>query len=187
MNEIPTDLPPLDHKKVISDRRIADVRQIYISSFPRRERMPFPMMAAMSLLWNTGFYSFYDGEKLCGLLYLASMGKMTFVMFFAVDEKLRSQGYGSRILKTLALMKPGHKIILSIEPCDADAPNLGERQRRKRFYLHNGYRETGYMTRIAGQTQEILIANGEFDSRQFRRFFILYSNLTMYPKVWRTV
>ena len=106
-------------------------------------------------------------------------------MFFAVDEKLRCRGYGSRILKALALRKPRNKLVLSIEPCYKDAVNLDERVKRKRFYMKNGYNETGYMTRITGQTQEILIRNGVFNKAQFKWFFALYSNLTMYPKVWR--
>lgn len=175
---------PLTVKNVITDRRIAEVRRIYISSFPAKERMPFPMMVLMSLLWHTRLLSFYDGDTLCGMLYTASMGRMTFVMFFAVDANLRSRGYGSRILEELRRMYPKNKLVLSIEPCDETAQNYEERLKRKRFYLSNGYRESGYMTRISGQTQEILIQNGNFDPRQYRLFFMLYSNLTMYPKVW---
>ena len=36
----------------------ADVKQIYYDSFPKNERMPFPMMVAMSKLWNTEFLGF---------------------------------------------------------------------------------------------------------------------------------
>lgn len=171
-------------KNVLFDRQIAQVRRIYIDSFPAKERMPFPMMVLMSLLWHTRLLSYYDGDTLCGMTYIASMGKMTFVMFFAVAEHLRGRGYGSGVLANLRSMYPNNKIILSIEPCDDTAPNAEERLKRKRFYLNNGYKENGYMTRLAGQTQEVLIQNGSFNSKRFRLFFILYSNLTMWPKVW---
>lgn len=29
------------------------IKRIYLEAFPKRERMPFPMMVAMSKLWNT--------------------------------------------------------------------------------------------------------------------------------------
>lgn len=36
----------------------SDVKEIYFDSFPENERMPFPMMVAMSKLWNTEFLAF---------------------------------------------------------------------------------------------------------------------------------
>ena len=33
--------------------RSTAIRRIYLEAFPKRERMPFPMMVAMSKLWNT--------------------------------------------------------------------------------------------------------------------------------------
>ena len=37
---------------------IGYVKEIYFDSFPKNERMPFPMMVAMSKLWNTEFLGF---------------------------------------------------------------------------------------------------------------------------------
>ena len=79
--------------------RSSDVKQIYFDTFPKKERMPFPMMVAMSKLWKTDFFSFYDGDTLCGFIYLAHNRNIIFVMFFAVDEKLRSKGYGKQMLQ----------------------------------------------------------------------------------------
>lgn len=60
----------------------SDVKEIYFDSFPKNERMPFPMMVVMSKLWNTEFLAFYDNDKLCGFIYLAHNRKVVFVMFF---------------------------------------------------------------------------------------------------------
>ena len=75
-----------------------DVRQMYLDAFPPAERMPFPVMVAMSKLWHTDFLEFYDGDTLCGFVYLAHNRKLVFIMFLAVDETFRSKGYGSAIL-----------------------------------------------------------------------------------------
>ena len=56
--------------------RNIDVKNIYIDSFPKNERMPFSMMVAMSKLWNTDFLAFYDKDALCGFIYLAHNGKI---------------------------------------------------------------------------------------------------------------
>lgn len=79
----------------------ADVKKVYFDSFPKKERMPFLMMVAMSKLWNTEFLGFYDGDTLCGFVYLAHNSKIVFVMFLAVDETLRLKGYGSAILQEI--------------------------------------------------------------------------------------
>ena len=47
--------------------------------------MPFFLMLIMSCLWNTQFLAFYDEKILCGLVYMATLGRQTFIMFFAVQ------------------------------------------------------------------------------------------------------
>ena len=163
----------------------SDVKRIYFESFPKSERMPFPLMIAMSKLWNTDFLGFYEEDTLCGFVYLAHNRKIVFVMFFAVDAALRSKGFGSAILQEIQKKYPTKKIIISIEPCDETAPDIEIRKKRKAFYLRNGYKETGYMIKLAGVVQEIIIANGEFNKSQFKRFFVLYSNGTMWPRIWK--
>ena len=163
----------------------SDVKRIYFESFPKSERMPFPLMVAMSQLWNTDFLGFYEEDALCGFIYLAHNRKIVFVMFFAVDAALRSKGFGSAILQEIQKKYPTKKIIISIEPCDETAPDIEIRKKRKAFYLRNGYKETGYMIKLAGVVQEIIIANGEFNKSQFKRFFVLYSNGTMWPRIWK--
>ena len=106
-------------------------------------------------------------------------------MFFAVDESLRSKGYGSAILQEIQKKYPNKQIIISIEPCDETAPDIEIRKKRKAFYLRNRYKETGYKIKLAGVIQEIIISGGEFDKAQFKCFFALYSNGTMWPHIWK--
>lgn len=110
--------------------------------------------------------------------------KMIFIMFLAVDESLCTKGYGSAILKEIKNRYPDKKIMVSIEPCDDSAPDIEVRKRRKAFYRKNGYSETGYMIKLSGVVQEIMITNGDFDKKEFLLFFIFYSNGTVWPKIW---
>lgn len=165
--------------------RHEDVRRIYLDAFPKEERMPFPMMVAMSKLWNTQFLGFYDGDVLCGFAYLALDRELVFIMFLAVDRSLRSKGFGSAILEEVRRRSPGKKAIVSIELCDEDAPDIEIRKRRKAFYLRNGYGETGFLIKLGGVTQELLVANGAFVKKEFRAFFARYSNDVMWPKIWQ--
>lgn len=165
-------------------KEATEIKKIYTDAFLKSERMPYWLMIAMANLWHTDLLAFYDGSKPIGMIYLGKTRKLIFIMFFAVDQELRSNGYGSKILKKISEMYPNKKIIISIERCDVDSDDLEIRKRRRNFYLRNGYQPTGYMVRLAGIEQEIIIANGEFDKKEFRNFFIMYSNGTMYPKIW---
>ena len=172
-------------EKVRSSGRKREVQAVYTAAFPQEERMPFGLMMALSYLWHTEFLAYYDGETLCGFVYAATIGRQTFILFFAVDEALRSQGYGGRILAQVQAAHPRNKIIVSIEPCGGGLPQQDLRLRRKRFYLANGYQETGYRIKLGGVTQEVLVKNGVFEKGACLRFFLLYSNLTVIPKIWR--
>ena len=171
-------------ERVLGSKRLEEIKAIYYASFPKEEQMPFGLMLAMSCLWHTQFLAFYEGETLCGFVYMATQGRQSFIMFFAVEEKLRSKGYGSRILSEIQALYPQNKLIVSIEPCVECGEDITMRIKRKAFYLRNGYQETGYFMKLGGQEQEILIKNGLFDKRQFIRFFMLYSCCTTIPKIW---
>lgn len=171
-------------EKVRSSKRKQEIQDMYYASFSKEERMPFGLMVAMSYLRHTDFLAFYDGEVLCGWVYMATMGRQTFIMFFAVDERLRSRGYGSQILQYVETRYPQNVLLVSIEPCIEACGNRDLRLKRKAFYRRNGFGESGYFMKLAGQEQEILVRNGPFDKRRFRRFFILYSNCTVIPKIW---
>lgn len=175
----------MDIENVLKSKCKREVKEIYITSFPKEERMPFALMMMMSCLWNTQFLAFYDKETLCGLVYMATLGRQTFIMFFAVDAKLRSKGYGSSILNEIQSLHPKNKIIVSIEPCNESAENIEQRLKRKNFYIRNGYQETGYLMTLSGQVQEIIIKNGTFNKWKFMIFFILYSCCTVIPKIWK--
>ena len=58
-------------------------------------------------------------------------------------------------------------------------------KRRKNFYLRNDFKETDYLIRMSGVEQEILVRNGQFSKAEFQIFLALYSNGTLWPKIWR--
>lgn len=166
--------------------RIKRTKEIYVDSFPKEDRMPFWFMLILSKMPSTEFLSFHDKEILCGFVYMATVKNLTFIMFLAVDKNLRSRGYGSCILDKIQSIHPDNKILISIERCDVDAGNKEQRLRRKKFYLNNGYAETGYLIELDKTKQEIIIKNGVFDKDEFSLFFKKYSNGTMKPKIWKS-
>ena len=79
-------------EKVFKSKRKNEIKQLYETAFPKTERMPFPLMLIMSCLWHTEFLAYYDEDVLCGIAYMASLRKQTFIMFtFARYEHQTSQ------------------------------------------------------------------------------------------------
>lgn len=78
-------------------------------------------------------------------------------MYFAIDEKFRNKGYGSKVLKDL--IKKYKTIILSIERPKKELKNS---QKRKEFYLRNGFNETNKFIIDSGVEYEILCTEKSF-------------------------
>ncbi len=169
----------------LTSRNREGVRALYTAAFQKKDRMPFSLMCLMACLPNTEFLCFYEGDTLCGFVYLAKMGNMVFLMFLAVDEKLRSRGLGSRILAHVGRMYPGKKLVVSFERCGVAAADLEERRRRRKFYLENGYGASGYLIRLGAAEQELAVKNGEIRRWELRWFFLVYSCFTLWPRIWR--
>lgn len=168
-------------------KNIKEVKKIYTYSFAKEDRMSPLLMLMLSKTKNTDFLSFYNKAILCGFVYMASINGLTFIMFFAVDKKLRSKGFGSQILDIVQSMYPDNKLIVSIDTCDKNAAYIEQRLRRKNFYNSNGYADTKYLLDMSDKAQEILIKNGEFDKDEFCSFFKKYSNGSINPKIWQSV
>lgn len=176
---------PLCAEPAAARRNRRRVREIYLASFPREERMPFFLMCLLAKMPQTQFLAFREGEQVCGFAYMAVLDGMEFLLFLAVDPALRSRGYGSAILREIAALYPDCKRLVSIERCGAPADNAAQRLRRRQFYLRNGYAQTGYLVELSGQKQEILLQNGDFDPEECFAFFQKYSNGAMRPPVFR--
>ncbi len=166
-------------------RKNKKVKEVYIDSFPKKERMPYWMMLLMAKKDDTDFLAFYDKDVFCGFVYMARLNSIIFVMFLAVNRNIRSKGYGSKILDEISSLYPDSKIIISIERCDTNAEDIDIRLRRKNFYLRNGFAESGYLIELEHIKQEIIVKNGKFDSDEFSSFLKKYSNGTLKPPIWK--
>ena len=170
-------------KRVLFCKDKKKVKEIYFTAFPKKERMPFGMMLALSILPTTKFVAYYDEDQVCGFLYYGKVARQVFVMFFAVDEQLRSKGYGSEILGMLHKKYPKCRSTVTIDPPIEGSLDLEIRQRRKQFYQRNGFVDSKYDIKLYGIIQQILVSGGTFSKARFSAFLLAYSCLAIIPKV----
>lgn len=146
------------------------VKRLYETAFPAKERVPIRYLEN-GHQGNGDFIAFYEDDAFCGFFYLLTFGDLTNILFLAVEESLRGQGYGTMALQAILSMKPDNRIILDIEAVDRHADNHGQRLMRRNFYLKNGYTGSGITYRWRGVTYELLIAGGTITEKEFKEFW----------------
>lgn len=138
-------------------------------AFPKEEQYPLWAMRLMAVQKGVDYRAFYDEGLFCGIAYTSVTDRMLYVLYLAVNDALRSQGYGTRILSLLKEQNPEKEITLNIEPLDKQAKNYEQRKRRMAFYCRNGFSDTGY--RLVDVTGEysILSTADSFSAGDYRR------------------
>lgn len=164
----------------LSVRNKRAAKRIYDDALPGNGRIPFWIMRRMASK-AAEMHVYRDGNVYCGMSCEASINGITFIVFLAVDGRMRSRGYGIRILDRIKADHPDHTIVASFESSAGGDCGLGS----KAFYLRNGFAETGYAGTIGGRPQEIVVFNGEFDPGKFQEFFVKYSGGRVSPVIER--
>lgn len=158
----------------VSESQFEEVRSLYLSAFPGNERMPFTMMIGKDRP-NQEVLLFRQGQELFGFasLFHGPEG-LVFLSYFAVDEKRRSQGYGTEMLQMMIERYPEKRIFLDIEAADPSAENSGERLNRKQFYLKRGFFDTGLRYEFNQVKYELLCTKPQLSAAEFDAVIRLY-------------
>ena len=167
-----------ENKRMLTMKRIfeddkeiyAEIKTLYDSAFPKNERKEIKYLLEKGQ--DVGeVYAFFDGEKFVGFTCLLSYHTICHVIYFAVAENLRDEGYGSKIIKAVCEAKKRKRVLVDIEMEEDDAPNEAQRVKRKEFYLRNGFKDTEITYRWEGEDYEILSYGGNCTKGEFRAFW----------------
>ena len=71
------------------------------TAFPPNEQIPMWLLRVLAFRKNVNFRAFYDDDQFCGVLYTVEDNKYIFVLYLAVNDRIRSKGYGTKILDWL--------------------------------------------------------------------------------------
>ena len=149
----------------------AALRRLYQTAFPKEEQMPWWILGLTSLRRDMGVEGFYEGDRLRGFTHSVVTEDVLFLLFFAVNDDCRGQGWGSEILTKLKEENPGRTIVLNVELLDPKADNYDQRLRRMAFYKNNGFFDTGYDVDEVGGTFRVLATKPELDVDAYLRAF----------------
>lgn len=150
------------------------VKNLYYTSFPAEEQLPFGRIALLSVLKpSVDLLAYYDGTVFCGFSFTVRTGKYLYINFFAVEPSLRSHGYGAQMMQLLRKCYPMEMV------CDVKAPVEGTDtfeldQRRITFWSSNGFDffDNEYtITNPCGVKYYICATASPFDRMAYRGIF----------------
>ena len=147
------------------------VKALYESAFPANERIPIKHLLDDKI--KREFWAFFDGDLFCGFSNAITHGSITNIVYFAVVSELRSRGYGSQILQAIHKQHPDTRLVVDIEVEEdsKDAEELERRNRRREFYLRNGFGSSPVDYVWQGEHYRLLTAGGTVTEKEFRDFW----------------
>ncbi len=164
---------------------ILKIRRLVLRTFPGNERPPFNLLLMRTKLPDAEFLAFYEKGELCGITVTVQNDEAVLLSYLAVCEEKRSQGVGTELVKYIKKRGAGKQIIADIEALDPHAANIGDRVRRKRFYIRNGFEELHAGFAYGGTDYELLCSGGGFDENKLRRLYLQMSMGFFDPQLYR--
>ena len=135
---------PKDRRRMIrfekideNTKNLEEIKQLYLDAFPFEERIPFYIMVLVGNDKGVEFLSIYDDDTWLGFIHTLVGDELSYIFYFAIDNRLRQSGYGSKILHEYKKIHP--RLSLAIEPIEENSDNIKQRRKRLEFYKKNGF------------------------------------------------
>lgn len=165
MNE--TNLTIVDYRDV---EKKGEVKRLYRKAFPREERAPWLRLMRAYNEWDCAIEAYYHGKTFIGFTVELERTEFIYLFFFAVSRRVRGKGYGKKILRSVTEGFRGKTVVIDIEAVYDGAPNLKEREKRKSFYLSQGFISSGLEFIVRGVKYETMYFGEDFDADAYRKF-----------------
>ncbi|MFA9414832.1 MULTISPECIES: GNAT family N-acetyltransferase [unclassified Streptococcus] len=145
------------------------VETLYHAAFPPEERPPYLLASLFALQSQVDFLAYYDKNIFAGFAYTVRTTQGIFVFLLAVNDEVRSKGYGSAMLRTIAEQAKGLPLVLCIEPMEETASNYDQRLRRLAFYEKNGFRRQYRQFHELNEVYEIVATTDGIDYQKLAK------------------
>lgn len=159
----------------LSLKEYKQVKQLYKRAFPKYEREPWSWLLIKSKYQRADFMAFYDQEQFVGFAYVIHNHGMHYILYLAVNDQVRSQGYGTRIINELRNLYPNDSLALDVEQPNPHAANNQQRLRRLRFYRRNGFFPTPKLFKEEKVTFQVLATNKKINQQKIDKTFEWFS------------
>jgi len=135
----------MEYRKVgIFGKEHDDVKKLYLSAFPKIERVPFlPLIFVSSCIpKHFSLNAVYEDNEFIAMVYYIYSKEWAMLMFFAVDDAHRGYGIGEKIIEDIK--KKFECVTVIMESMFVTCDNKEQREKRFAFYKKCGLFDTGY-------------------------------------------
>ena len=132
------------------------ISRLYKTAFPADERAPIWVLTYKADRENVDFWGLYANDQWIGLAYAISEKDLTYLFYLALAEDVRGKGLGSKALQALMKKYSDKRFYIALEQLDPSADNIGERIKRRQFYLKNGLKPINRTIREASVVYDVM-------------------------------
>ena len=147
----------------VNNRFWDEVNALAKEAFPPEEYLAPSKLVKMANADNFDFLALTDNDSFVGFMVVQTYQNLAYLFFLAINSTCRSKGYGSRAIETLKAEYPDKKQVVDFEMLDNTANNYRQREKRREFYLRNGYKETGLYLTYYGVDYEVFCMDEDFE------------------------
>ena len=166
--------------KATKKAHFKEIHRLYESAFPDYEKKPFWLIRIKNKQGRADVWYLEEEGRFIGLGITMSSPELVLLDYFAIDEKVRGMGFGSKALKALQEQYADRHFFLEIESIYDECDNVEQRKRRKQFYLRNGMTEMRMMANLFGTNMEVLGHDCKLDFATYRSIYkYAYGNRVM--------
>lgn len=152
-----------------------DICRLMRTAFPKNEQIPMWLLRVLAVRRSVNFRAFYEDKQFCGILYTVEDYKYIFVLYLAINDRIRLKGYGTKILDWLK-QNTEKIIILNVESLNPFAENAFQREKRISFYSRNGIYDTRCRFVDGDETYSVLASDTDhFDSKEYEMLLSRFS------------
>lgn len=151
----------------VKEKQWKELREIYEEAFPKTERKPFFVVKHSVKKGKARMLIAVDRGKLQGFVMVIPYQNTAMVDYLAVSSKARGQGTGSEMIQEVCRRFSDKKIVLLIEQINSAAKNNEQREKRRKFYLQNGFYSSGIFIEGYSGTMEILNYGGIVSPQEY--------------------
>lgn len=146
--------------QAVSEEQLAKIRELYLTAFPKVERKPFELICEKQKEGFGDILLLDDEGEFCGLAITIFREDLVLLDYFAIDDRKRGCGYGSKALQLIKEYYEGKRLLIEIESTGVPCENLEDRIRREKFYHRNGMKDLGITVELFGVIM-VLLSSGK--------------------------
>ena len=152
--------------------RTKEIHELYDSSFPPDERMPFERILQKrddKIMYLLSVEN--ENNKFIGFANITLCLDVLALNYFAIKPEYQGYGYGTEVIIALKKRYPERSIIIDIEDDEVECENQFQRKRRRSFYERLGFSAMPYRLSIFGVPSIIMSCGRKYTFEEYTEIF----------------